>query len=530
MKKKNYPIVLVAISMALGLFVSCNWKLFKSSDEELGSKQANRYVIMNEKIDKFGFIDADGQVIISPQFDDVEPFSCGLALVEVNEKYGFIDPQGGFVIGPIYEDAESFSEEMAAVSRDGDHFGFIDTKGNEVIPPIYDYVNSFSDGVALVLMGDPEDGTYAYIDKEGKVVISPVGGSDWDYYDYKNGLAKVGINDKYGFVDKKFKFVVNPMYDDANDFSEGLAAVELNDRWGFVNAKGEVCISIQYEDVGDFHEGLASFKVGEKYGFLDKKGNVAIPPQFQDVSDFHNGWTPVKVGDKVGYIDKNGNYLVAPHYDYGFVSEGDVVMVFKEKKDESLTILYLDMKGNPVWQVTRKYFNYTSGFETADDYWTFVGGTQANQWVIGQAVSKDGRRSMYISNDNGHTYGYDGGAGSVVFAYKTLELNEGRYVCEFDWKCVGEGSSCDYMRVALVPDNVTFTPGQMGGFGDSSTPDDWIDIDGGDRMYDQSSWTHHLKEFRVKDGTYKLVFMWRNDGSVTNAPPAIDNVTVKEKH
>ena len=44
---------------------------------------------------------------------------------------------------------------------------------------------------------------------------------------FSEGLAAVmGKNDKYGFIDKTGKFVIQPQFYRVGDFSEGLAAVE----------------------------------------------------------------------------------------------------------------------------------------------------------------------------------------------------------------------------------------------------------------------------------------------------------------
>ena len=520
---------ILAIAVPAVLLASCSF--FGHSDEELGSKQANRYIIVDTKQGKYGFIDASGEVVIPPQFDDAYMFREGLALVENDGKIGFIDTKGKYAVPPIYEDAEPFSEGLAAVSIDGDHYGFINKNGEDVIAAIYDDAHSFSDGVALVRMGESENGTYMYIDKKGKAVVTPVGNSDWTYYDYKNGIARVKMNDKYGFVDKQFKFVVNPIYDHAYDFQDGLAAVEVNERWGFIDTKGKFQIAPQYEEVGNFHEGLAYFSVGEKYGFLDKKGDIAISPIYDDVSDFHNGVAAVESGNKYGYIDKNGNFIVPPRYDDFVDADGDIMLVANED-DESLNLTYIDKKGTSVWQFVQKFFHYTTGFESSDDNWTLVNGLETNRWVIGSSTSKEGQRSLYISNTDGSTNEYNGSYTSTVFAYKTLNLTKGYYTCEFDWRCVGE-STYDYMRVFLVPNNVSITAGQMGTFAPgSSCPDDWIEIDDGYRMNRQSTWTDEHNSFSVpEDGTYKLVFMWHNDGSDTyQTPAAIDNVTIRESH
>lgn len=535
MRIRFNTIVLAVACLTAGVLTSCNGFLKSpaSSDEEQGSKEANRYLIVDSKFEKYGFIDGSGQVVIPTQYDDANVFRNGLAVVKIGDKYGYINPKGEFVVSPIYEDADPFSEGLAAVSMDDEHYGFVDMKGNMVITPIYNFVRSFSDGVALVRMGDYENGTYMYIDKKGKVVINPVGGNDWEYYSFKKGLARVGVNDKYGFVDKEFKFVVNPMYDGARDFYDGLAAVEMNDRWGFIDNKGKIVILTQYEAVGDFHEGLAAFKVGEKYGFIDKKGNIVVTPQYEEVGFFRNGIAPVQTSEKIGFIDKSGNFVIPPQYDNLLLSDGDLTFVMSRSSDgESDTYSYINKSGNSVWKVVRKYFSYNTGFEASDDCsWTLVNGSEANRWYIGSATAHGGQRSLYISNNGGGGNNYNGNAVSTVYAYQTFTLKSGSYECSFDWRAYGE-SSFDFMRVSLVPDNVDFTAGQMGPYSSSYTPSDWIDIDHNSRMNGVTDWTTKSRSFYVSDdGTYKLVFMWHNDGSITHLPPAaIDNVMIKENH
>lgn len=531
MRIRFNTIVLAAACLAASVLASCigGLKGPASSDDEIGSKLANRYIIVDSKFEKYGFIDGNGQVVIPTQYDDANVFRNGLARVKMGDKYGFINTKGEFVVSPIYEDAANFSEGMAAVSMDDEHYGYVDLKGNMVITPIYDYAFQFSDGVALVRMGN----NYMYIDKKGKVVITPMGGGDWDYNNFKKGLARVGVNDKYGFVDKNFKFVVNPMYDNAHDFCEDMAAVEMNDRWGFIDTKGKLVILTQYEWVGDFHEGLAAFKVGDKYGFLDKKGNIVVTPQYEEVGLFRGGIAPVQTGEKIGFIDKSGNFAIPPQYDNILVSDGDIVFVMSRSSDgESDTYSYINKNGNSVWSVVRKYFSYNTGFEASDDCsWTLVNGSEANKWYIGSATANSGQRSLYISNSGGRGNDYNGSAVSTVYAYQTFTLKAGSYECSFNWRAYGE-SSFDFMRVSLVPDNVDFTAGQMGPYSSSYTPSDWIDIDNNSRMNGVTDWTTRSRSFYVsEDGTYKLVFMWHNDGSITHLPPAaVDNVMIKENH
>ena len=175
---------------------------------------------------------------------------------------------------------------------------------------------------------------------------------------------------------------------------------------------------------------------------------------------------------------------------------------------------------------------YTCGFEGAgNNGWDFINGSQANKWHVGTAANNGGSKGLYISNDNGTSNSYDGTSESYVFAVKEFTLEDaGEYAYSYDWKCNGE-SSFDFMRAALVPGSTVLTAGSYCGFDNTSAmPSGGIALDGGYRLNLQTSWQTQSGTFLITTpGTYKWVFMWRNDGSVTNQPPiAIDNVMLMQ--
>ncbi|MGJ8958557.1 WG repeat-containing protein [Campylobacter coli] len=49
------------------------------------------------------------------------------------------------------------------------------------------------------------------MDKSGKFVIKPKFDSIWSF---REGLAKVELNGKYGLIDKSGKIVIEPKFDD----------------------------------------------------------------------------------------------------------------------------------------------------------------------------------------------------------------------------------------------------------------------------------------------------------------------------
>lgn len=165
---------------------------------------------------------------------------------------------------------------------------------------------------------------------------------------------------------------------------------------------------------------------------------------------------------------------------------------------------------------------YSQPFTGPNDF-VFVNGTQTNKWVYGAAAGNPAN-SIYVSNDNGATNNY-GGATSVVQAYKDLIIPAGTNSLTFsyDWRAVGE-SSFDYFRVWLVPTSFTPVAGTQITAGAGR-------IQLGANINQQSTWQTYfnptLNVSTFAGQTMRLVFEWRNDGSVFNNPAvAIDNINV----
>lgn len=134
----------------------------------------------------------------SGEWDWLDSFGDGLALVEKNGKWGYINTSGELAISCEWDVASSFSEGLARVQKD-DKCGYINTSGEVVIPLEWAVANNFIDGLALV----EKDGKYGYISATGEAVI-PL---EWDdAYDFGNGLAYVEKDGKYGYVTTSGKY------------------------------------------------------------------------------------------------------------------------------------------------------------------------------------------------------------------------------------------------------------------------------------------------------------------------------------
>jgi len=66
-------------------------------------------------IDKWGFINQSGALVIPAKYEEVGDFSEGLAWIQMNGKRGYINSYGDLVVPPQYDDATDYWDGMVEV-------------------------------------------------------------------------------------------------------------------------------------------------------------------------------------------------------------------------------------------------------------------------------------------------------------------------------------------------------------------------------------------------------------------------------
>ena len=97
-------------------------------------------------------------------------------------------------------------------------------------------------------------------------------------------LLLVGCNkmtDTKSFGIKRFEFEVETQISKRGVFSEGLSAVMFDtEKWGYIDKTGKIVIQPQFSQAGTFSEGLATVLIenGTKknYVMIDKTGKIVI--------------------------------------------------------------------------------------------------------------------------------------------------------------------------------------------------------------------------------------------------------------
>ena len=168
------------------------------------------------------------------------------------------------------------------------------------------------------------DGKYGFINKDGEEII-PCKYEDAD--NIPDGLIRVKSAEGWGFVNENGEEIISCKYEYAGAFSDGLARVKSAEDWGFVNENGEEIISCKYEDAGAFSDGLARVKSAEGWGFVNKNGEEIISCKYEDADDFFDGLARVQSKEGWGFVNKEGEEIIPCKYEDAYAFEGGLSLV-----------------------------------------------------------------------------------------------------------------------------------------------------------------------------------------------------------
>ena len=252
---------------------------------------------------RYGLINLSGNVVASPDFNQIADFREGLAVVQNKDLFGFIDTTGKLVISCIYPKVSGFSEGRAVVQKNG-LCGYIDLSGKEIIPLEYSRCLDFKDGKAVVYKGMRKAGV---IDRSGQVIIEPSIDRLLLFAEGR-GLVRDESSYQFYYITEEAN-LYDGYYERATGFKHGVAVVQINGKWGIINQKGIEVIPPKYDRIESFENGFAKVRIEGFNGLSNLKGEVIAEPDYEFIRYAGQGLFRVEQGDKIGYCDSEGNWV-----------------------------------------------------------------------------------------------------------------------------------------------------------------------------------------------------------------------------
>ncbi len=326
-------------------------------------------------VNKWGFIDSTGHLVIDAIYDDVGPFSGGLAAVNYKGFWGYIDRTGKAVIQPRYRSAWAFHESKARVKPFDQPDQFITALVDVISSDNWSAVDDFSEGLARVQSGN----TFGYIDTSGKMILPPayIGGGS-----FHQGLAVVSNEEKTGMINRKGEQIIPMKYDQIKyavkeklvicnlpgtsvvydlqgqelasipgvkmmesdgqlisvrkdtlmyffDISqqsmlhestwlniiylgEGRWAGKNNNGYLLLNGRGEILKKKSYAQINRFQEGIAVYYTGKHWGYMDLDGVELTVDFFGLAWDYKEGFARADFADGIAFLDRKQRLAFYP--------------------------------------------------------------------------------------------------------------------------------------------------------------------------------------------------------------------------
>ena len=260
-----------------------------------------------------------------------------------------------------YDWVAPFNQGVAIVVKDN-KYGAILTGGQEILAPSYEYISSFNNGFAQAI----KNGQCVIVDLSGseckqcgnKIIRIP---KEYDVVrDFKDGLACVQKNGKWGVIDTDCKEIFPPKFFYISDFVKGTAKYKKydNSSWGFLNSEGfcsdcdmekEPEIEIdgtliidRYEKPNEINtnKGRRTIKIDNNGNIIVKNGNndVIVSKDYHIARDFFCGVACVQNTDGCwGAINERGEVILP--FDYFSIQDFECERSFACDKKRRLRLI-----------------------------------------------------------------------------------------------------------------------------------------------------------------------------------------------
>ena len=221
----------------------------------------------------FAILDAAGRELTPPRYDEIVFFAALDAAapipVRVGKHWGYLNAQGEEIIAPQFAQPGLFYDGIARVKRNDGAYGYIDRNGQPAAAP------------SAVRPYRPVVPQPIRLDKPGE---------------YSEGLASFQRDGLWGYRNEKGEEIIAPQFDSAGAFHDGLARVSTGSRTRYIRRDGTL-ISVPNDlgsmGVPDGALDRVPYLQNKQWGLLDLQGNVITPPRYYLRRDFEGILSPL---------------------------------------------------------------------------------------------------------------------------------------------------------------------------------------------------------------------------------------------
>ena len=319
-----------------------------------------------KKDDKYGLIDLDGKVVVSPEYDNIYALE-GIdksIILEKDGKKGLVNTSLGEIIIPVeYIQISNLTDSYDngyIVKNEQNKYGIIGADKKKILEEKYDDIKHVTGNNYYVVV---ENGVTEVIDTLGQVILN----SGFDSIEEISLNNFVIIkNNLYGVITKDSEVLIEPNYTNIKYAFLNYYIVQKDGKYGIVDIQNNVLIENKYENITYVKEAdlFEAEREDYKTDIIDRNFNTVLENVIISELNIENGYMRVRENDEYIYYNfkleektnkevlaTNTLFLVKENGKYGYVNkDGQKIVdcIYDDAKEQN-EFGYCAVKKDGLW-------------------------------------------------------------------------------------------------------------------------------------------------------------------------------------
>ena len=349
--------------------------------EEITLEDAKYFTLIVDK--KYGVIDAEGNVVIEPQYADLSipnpTKAVFVATTKTGSDYKAVNESNTEILTGM-QSVEAIKinpitslvpfEKTVLKYKENNLYGIMDFEGNKILKAEYEEIKAleFKEGYLMV----KQNGNYGIVNIKGNTILKPEYENIYadGYYNDSSKYSKAGFivriktdqGYRYGYANSNGKTLLDAQYNEINRITEisddnnAYLITSQNGKYGLMKNDKQILnneyASIGYDNDNDLLVVTKGTAQETKAGVVNKEGKNVIPVDYDEIfigGDYINA----RKGDQSIIFDSHGNQLTTNFMSHIKANDNYAVVI-----DKNNTYNIVDKDGNKLLKQTYLYIEY----------------------------------------------------------------------------------------------------------------------------------------------------------------------------
>lgn len=253
---------------------------------------------------KWGLINAKGQVITTPKYDAVEiAETFNYAVVQHNGKIGMLDASGKVLIPTTYDDLKVLNAHVVESLNSGE-WKLMDLN-EKILLENYERAQNLGEYIRF-----EQNDKWGLIDRTGNLIAA----AKYEQILLKEHYVQTRNEGKLGAISYKGQVLINPQANRIEVANGNTFFYQVAELWGAVNENGRVLFEPQFEKYQQLDANFVKLSLANKSRAFSLESQQILAGVYDDFLAFSKDYLLIQRTAKVGLIHKNGQIIFPPKY------------------------------------------------------------------------------------------------------------------------------------------------------------------------------------------------------------------------